>query len=225
MYRDNCKPPKWREAAQCFRNAGALQDAAGCYMEAWDLDRAMECCYQRARRDIAYGGLDFGTALLEKFEARAKQQVQLLLRGPSALASLGPTPAAGEATHGGGGAEWAKQLGMWQSREKQVGAARAEYVVRCANTLLKRGARRAMMEFVHRFPSADKKRSFLLRRSCFDELLQLELHDGNLPQVSPLLRWVSPSLHFGVPSAARAVSSALVGTPSPACAALGGMAM
>ncbi|CAI5990433.1 unnamed protein product [Closterium sp. NIES-64] len=160
VYRDRCHPPMWVKAGECYELASLPKEAAKCFAQAWEVERALLVCSQNRLYNL-------GVTLLQVWQ--------------------------GQVGEGMGAAKGQQQqLGVeeeekWRQRDRLVTKKNAEFLQQAAMYYYRKKMKGEMMRFVLQFPSLAKKRQFLERRDFFDDLLQIEVSEGNFQRAAEMM--------------------------------------
>ncbi|CAI5459961.1 unnamed protein product [Closterium sp. Yama58-4] len=198
MYRNMCKPPQWERAAACYLQAGTASDAAECLAQAWLVERALAAQIADGLRAVK--GKD-------KQEQHQSQQWVSGDMSVSSSSGLPPPPLSAAAAGGRNAwdlerAGWERgsvqkvaresssvacaplKVGEWTLRQELVTRLNSAFLRDAAKFFYRKKERCKMMKYVLQFPAAAEKRRFLERRDLFEELLQVEVVEGNFEQAA-----------------------------------------
>ncbi|CAI5511534.1 unnamed protein product [Closterium sp. Naga37s-1] len=156
-----CKPPQLERAAACYLQAGKASDAAECLAQAWLVERALAACSQARLYNL-------GLSLIHSWQAQIADGLCSVLKSAREDSSVS-APMKGD---------------DWKMRQELVTGLSSAFLHDAAKFFYRKKERGKMMKYVLQFPAAAEKRRFLERRDLFEELLQVEVAEGNFERAA-----------------------------------------
>ncbi|CAI7803916.1 unnamed protein product [Closterium sp. NIES-54] len=162
VYRDKCHPPMWVKAGECYELASMAEEAAKCFAQAWEVERALLVCSQNRLYNL-------GVTLLQVWQGQVGEGMGAAKRNQQQQ-------------------QQEREEGeKWKQRDRLVTRKNAEFLQQAAMYYYRKKMKGEMMRFVLQFPSLAKKRQFLERRDFFDDLLQIEVSEGNFQRAAEMM--------------------------------------
>ncbi|CAI5521523.1 unnamed protein product [Closterium sp. Naga37s-1] len=156
-----CKPPQLERAAACYLQAGKASDAAECLAQAWLVERALAACSQARLYNL-------GLSLIHSWQKQIADGLSSILKFAREDSPVS-APMKGD---------------DWKMRQELVTRLSSAFLLDAAKFFYRKKERGKMMKYVLQFPAAAEKRRFLERRDLFEELLQVEVAEGNFERAA-----------------------------------------
>ncbi|CAI5486329.1 unnamed protein product [Closterium sp. Naga37s-1] len=169
VYRDRCVPPMWVKSGECYELAAMAEEAAQCFAQVWEVERALLVCAQNRLYTLGVSLLHVWQGQVEEgmraVKVKQNQQGQQLQQQK----------------------QEEEEEEKWKQRERLVIRKNAEFLQQAAMFYYRKKNMSEVMMFVHQLPSLAKKRPFLERRDFFGELLQIEITEGNFQRAAEMM--------------------------------------